>query len=141
MALLRLADELHHQSPQVYVNATVGTWPSPFWLNHLDCTWRGDTDLGDEGVGTTRERRITYRDAQTYRGVVALGPLYPLNSLMVVGTVFNGPSGTDLRHDLLCLFGSGTSLQELYITPSVMTSDNWDQLAEFARWSRENETY
>jgi len=57
MALLRLADELHHQSPQVYVNATVGTGHRRSGSNHLDCTWRGDTDLGDEGVGTTRERR------------------------------------------------------------------------------------
>jgi hypothetical protein len=40
---------------------------------------------------------------------------------------------------LLCLFGSGTSLQELYITPLVITSDNWDQLSEIARWSRQNE--
>jgi len=71
-------------------------------------------------------------------GVVALGPLY---RELADGRRhrLQRSSGTDLRHDLLCLFGSGTSLQELYITPSVMTSDNWDQLAEFARWSRENE--
>jgi hypothetical protein len=35
-------------------------------------------------------------------------------------------------------FGSGTQLQELYITPSLMSAKNWDILAETARWSREN---
>jgi hypothetical protein len=35
-------------------------------------------------------------------------------------------------------FGSGTELQELYITPSLLTSTDWDVLAESARWSREN---
>ena len=35
-------------------------------------------------------------------------------------------------------FGSGTQLQELYITPSFLTQDNWDTLAESANWSRQN---
>jgi hypothetical protein len=29
-------------------------------------------------------------------------------------------------------------LQELYITPSLLTAADWDVLAESARWSREN---
>ena len=36
------------------------------------------------------------------------------------------------------MFGNGTQLQEMYITPSLLTQDNWDVLAEAAKWSRAN---
>ena len=32
LALLRVANELRKVDPQVFLNVTVGTWPSPFWL-------------------------------------------------------------------------------------------------------------
>jgi hypothetical protein len=35
-------------------------------------------------------------------------------------------------------FGDGTQLQELYMTPQMMTPKLWDALAEAARWSRDN---
>jgi len=35
-------------------------------------------------------------------------------------------------------FGSGTQLQELYITPGLLNQQNWDNLAEAAAWSRRN---
>ena len=35
-------------------------------------------------------------------------------------------------------FGSGTQLQELYLTPSLLSEQNWDDLAEAAKWSRAN---
>jgi hypothetical protein len=33
-------------------------------------------------------------------------------------------------------FASGTQLQEIYITPSLLTRQNWDTLAHAARWAR-----
>jgi hypothetical protein len=35
-------------------------------------------------------------------------------------------------------FGTGTDLQELYITPALLSERDWDVLAEAARWSRMN---
>jgi len=35
-------------------------------------------------------------------------------------------------------FGTGTQLQEMYITPSLLSSADWDVLAEAAKWSRAN---
>jgi hypothetical protein len=40
--------------------------------------------------------------------------------------------------EIWSFFGSGTNLQELYITPRVMTSTMWDELAAAAKWSRAN---
>ena len=42
------------------------------------------------------------------------------------------------KSEVRAMFGNGTQLQEMYITPSLMSQDNWDALAEAARWSRTN---
>jgi hypothetical protein len=144
-AAINLIGELRAAKPDIYVNLTTGTWPSPFWLMYADSIWRGGEDDGTAGVGTFRERWITYRDADTYRGIVQNGPLYPLNSLMLHGMIYakhrkqlDVDSGNDFRNEIRSYFGTGTQLQEMYITPSLLTQSNWDDLAEAAKWSRDN---
>lgn len=39
--------------------------------------------------------------------------------------------------EIRAFFGSGTQLQEMYVTPALMTQQNWDDLAEAAKWSRQ----
>ena len=46
--------------------------------------------------------------------------------------------GGDFRNEVRSYFGSGTQLQEMYITPSLLTPTDWDILAEAAKWSRLN---
>jgi hypothetical protein len=143
-ALFRLLAALRALSPALFVNLTVGTWPSPFWLWHGDSIWRGGEDMGFLGAGETREQWITYRDAQVHRNVVAQAPLFPLSALMTHGIVDgqHGPGaamaagGAALTHDIRAYFGSGVGLQELYITPSRLQPADWDVLAEAARWAR-----
>jgi maltose-binding protein MalE len=50
----------------------------------------------------------------------------------------NTDPGNDFADEVHSYFGTGTQLQELYITPSLLTEKNWDTLAEAAKWSREN---
>ncbi|MGC2636383.1 MAG: enterotoxin, partial [Acidobacteriaceae bacterium] len=144
-AALHLIAALREAEPNLFVNLTTGTYPSPFWLLDADSTWRGGDDDNETGVGTTRERWITYRDAQTYRNIVQAGPLYPLNSLMLHGIIYarynkqlNSDPGNDFRNEVRSYFGTGTQCQEMYITPSLLSQANWDDLAEAARWSRGN---
>jgi len=47
------------------------------------------------------------------------------------------PAG-DFDAELRSYFGTGTQLQEMYVTPSLLTPAAWDRLAECARWSRRN---
>ena len=112
---------------------------------HADSIWRGGEDDSTAGVGPYRERWITYRDADTYERVVQMGPLYPLNSLMLHGLIYakdhkdlDKDPGGDFRNEIRSYFGTGTQLQEMYITPSLLTQQNWNDLAEAAKWSREN---
>ena len=144
-AMIHLIGEIREAKPDVYVNLTTGTTASPFWLRYADSIWRDGEDDDLAGRGTRRERWITYRDWQTYANVVAKGPLFPLSSLMLHGIIYarydkrlNDDPGDDFGNEVRSYFGSGTQLQEMYLTPELLTEKNWDVLAEAARWSREN---
>ncbi|HEY2472270.1 MAG TPA: enterotoxin [Terracidiphilus sp.] len=144
-AMIHLIGELRAAKSDLFVNLTTGTWPSPFWLMHADSIWRGGEDDSTAGAGTYREQWITYRDAETYRNVVQMGPLYPLNSLMLHGMIYakdhkdlDKDPGNDFRNEIRSYFGTGTQLQEMYITPSLLSQQNWDDLGEAAKWSRAN---
>ncbi len=73
------------------------------------------------------------------------GPLFPLNALMLHGIIYaqhapglDSDPGNDFAQEVHSYFGSGTGLQELYITPALLTPQNWDTLAAAAKWSRDN---
>jgi hypothetical protein len=144
-AAINLIQDMRGAKPDIYINLTTGTYPSPFWLKYADSIWRGGEDHDFAGVGPWRQKWITYRDADTYKHVVSAGPLYPLNSLMLHGMIYARYAknlGTDPTNDFTDevhdYFGTGTQLQEMYITPSLLTHENWDVLAESAKWSRAN---
>jgi hypothetical protein len=68
-----------------------------------------------------------------------------LSSLMLHGIIYarydkrlNDDPGDDFGNEVRSYFGSGTQLQEMYLTPELLSEKNWDVLAEAARWSREN---
>ncbi len=144
-AMIALIGELRAARPDLFVNLTTGTYPSPFFLRYADSIWRGGEDHDFAGVGSDRQRWITYRDADTYQGIVKKAPLFPLNSLMLHGLIYARHAdrlATDPQHDfgaeIRAYFGTGTQLQEMYVTPSLLSSDDWDTLAESARWARRN---
>ncbi len=145
-AAITLIKDLRKDNRNLFINLTTGTWPSPFWLKYADSTWRGGEDHAFAGVGTNREQWMTYRDGDTYHGVVERGPLYPINSLMLHGIIYarytnrlHDDPGNDFRKDVRTYFANGTQLQEMYITPKLLTTQNWNDLAESAKWSYRNQ--
>ncbi len=152
--LLEVIEAMRRERPEVLINASTGSWPSPFWLRWVDMIWRQGADSHVQGKGSPRQQWITYRDAATHAGVVRRAPLYPLNALMLHGVFINrapfagnpyGPSPAeppldpgDIRDEVRTFFASGTALQELYVNPELMTSAGWDCIAEAARWARAN---
>jgi hypothetical protein len=145
-ALMRLTGELRQMRPDVYLSLTTGTWPSPYWLWYGDSVWRNGNDSDFCGEGSMRQQWINYRDVATQQNVVRRGPLFPLNSIMNQGIMYAqlgyaaraGKDSKDLTDEFRMFFGDGTQLQELYMTPQMMTPAMWDALAEAAIWSRRN---
>lgn len=144
-AAIQLIQDIRAAKPDLFINLTTGTMASPFWLRYADSIWRDGEDDSETGVGSTRERWITYRDQQTYQNIVVKGPLFPINSLMLHGIIYakenrklNTDAGHDFANEVRSYFGTGTQLQEMYITPSLLSSQDWDVLAAAAKWSRAN---
>jgi len=144
-AAISLINEWRKIKPCLFVNLTTGTYPSPFWLLYADSIWRGAGDHDFVGIGSQRQKWITYRDAMTFAGVVQTGPLYPLNSVMLHGLIYarharnldTDPDG-DFVDEVREYFGTGTQLQEMYITPDLLKEKDWVAIAECAKWSRAN---
>ncbi|MDD9265470.1 immunoglobulin-like domain-containing protein [Paenibacillus sp. GCM10023248] len=162
-ALLRLTQDMRSNDPSVFINATVGTWASPYFTFYVDSIWRGGGDMGKAGTGTIRQQWVNYRD-KVSRDLLQKNPFYPLNSLMVHGIVHSrfgqgawnshvggtesGPlldmtdpaNLKDFADEVWSYFASGYNLQELYIRPtSDYTTDKmWDTLAEASAWAQLN---
>ena len=95
--------------------------------------------------GSTRDQWITYRDQQVHDNVVLKAPYFPLNSLMLHGiqyarlgqpTVLSYDPIT-FKRDVRSYFATGVNLQELYISPDLLSDPDWDALVEAATWARE----
>jgi len=145
-AAIALIADLRKIKPDIYINLTTGTWPSPFWLQHADSIWRGNSDHEFIGVGSARNRWMTYRDAEVYKNNVVAGPLFPINSLMLHGVIYaksarnlNTDPDNDLPKEIWTAFACGTQMEELYITPALLSEKNWDTLASAAKWARANQ--
>ncbi|MEO9021468.1 MAG: hypothetical protein ABI237_01860 [Ginsengibacter sp.] len=145
-ALLLLIQKLRTVNPDLYLSLTVGTWPSVYWLDYGDAIWRAGGDMGLAGSGDKRQQWITYRDAESYKNIVKRAPLFPLNSVMLHGiciTDVGYPASLEMdmknvADGIWSFFASGTSLQELYVNPHLLTPPMWDCLAAAAKWSDDN---
>jgi len=145
-ALWQVMGELREKSPQkIFLNPSSGTWASPFWLLRADSIWRGGGDAGIAGAkGSERQQWITYRDSEVHNRVLVNGPLYPISSLMIHGIMINTGCRVksfdekDIIDEIRSFFACGVNLQELYVSPELMTGPAWDALAGAAKWSRTN---
>jgi len=146
-ASIVLLDNMRKTNKDLFINLTTGTDASPSWLFYADSIWRQGDDINLYGVGSPVQQWMTYRDAETYRSIVRKGPLFPINSLMYHGIISsehayygleNIQTDSDFADQVWSYFATGTQLQELYITPSMLNKAKWDTLAQAANWSRDN---
>ncbi|EER05728.1 hypothetical protein Pmar_PMAR011776 [Perkinsus marinus ATCC 50983] len=132
----------------VWINLTIGTWPSPYWLIYGDSIWKDGYDLGLAGWGNRRDMHITERDASVYQNVVLRGQLMPIANLMLHGIVQSRANEagyllqdtisdlTSFKTEVYTYFFSGVGLQELYIQPEELTKKHWGIIADGVRFHR-----
>ncbi|MDD7466209.1 MAG: discoidin domain-containing protein, partial [Actinomycetaceae bacterium] len=162
-ALFDLMQQMRAHEKDVWINATVGTWGSPYWLWYADSIYRDGNDAGQAGQGNSQEKYVTYRDDMVHQNMIVENPLMPINSVMNHGVIlsdrtdgqipnqphdFNSESvRSGFANDLKNFFSMGIGLQELYLRstffdPEVIGEENanwaWDQIALNARWARDN---
>ena len=166
-AVGNLCAEMRAAKQDVFINCTVGTWASPYWLMWCDSIWKGDGDCDWLGsVGTQRQKWVTYRDNIIHDRFVSKAPLFPLNSMMMHGIIVcpSSPNNTmtdykgtgnyayagekyatptacaDFAAEVWMGVALGTGLQEYYISPNLMSDTWWDILANGIKWLKQNET-
>jgi hypothetical protein len=145
-AMLSLVTDLRKIKQDLYFSLTIGTWPSPSWLQYADNIWRSGWDNGQTGQGPKRQQWLNFRDGEVYKNMVQRAPLYPLNAVMNHGICIanNGLPAQyemdekNLSDEIWSFFATGASLQEMYINPHKLSSASWDCLARAIHWSREN---
>lgn len=149
--IISVVQALRRARADVFINATVGTWASPFWYHYVDSVWRQENDFGQVGnMGDARDKWISYRDRLVYEVFVQGAPLFPINSLMTHGTIItrNGPPKVMSADPQNCVkemraaFGCGSGLQEVYVDAELMNRQDgrlWDELAACIAWIRRNE--
>lgn len=145
-AAIHLIRDMRAANNNLYINLTTGTQATPSWLFYADSIWRGGDDVNYYGPGSKVQQWLTYRDAETYRSIVLKGPLFPLNSLMLHGIVYakqaknlEQETDDDFADQVWSYFATGTQLQEMYITPELLSNQNWDTLAAAANWAKDNQ--
>ena len=150
--IISVVQALRRERPDIFINATVGTWASPFWFHYVDSVWRQENDFGQVGsAGDARDKWISYRDRLVYEVFVQGAPLFPINSLMTHGTIItrNGPPNVMSKEPQNCVkemraaFGCGSGLQEVYADAELLNQQEgrlWDELAACIAWIRRNES-
>ena len=136
-------------NPNIYLNITTGTWLSPWWLKYADCIWMQGEDYAyaeDVPSINDRDKSITYRDAVLWDDYQRLHLLFPMSSLMTHGIIkgrlnFLGGRNESLdsfSNEVMMYFGRGVMMWELYVSPDLLSDDEWNAIASSVKWAKAN---
>jgi hypothetical protein len=148
-AFIDILTALRRQNPNVFLNITTSIWLSPWWLRYADTVWMGGEDWGHlvtVPALTTRQSSMNYRDVVLYNDYKRHQVQFPMSSLMTQSVIkgkflqLGGEheSLDDWNDHLVNFFGVGSQLSELYITPDLLTSQEWDSLGHTIEWAQKN---
>ena len=140
-----LVDGIRAVRHDAVVIFTIGSHPSPWWLETVDFLWRGGLDdTAADHPGSRLDRFDTYIDTclQAYRPAAL--PVSALVSFSIVESATasyrgedSGPDGW-ARHCWLAA-GRGTLHHDLYVSPESLSDEEWAVLAEALDWARAHE--
>ena len=136
-------------NPDVFLNITSGTWLSPWWLKYADCIWMQGADYAyaeDVPSINERDKAITYKDAVLWGNYQKQNLLFPMSSLMTHGIIqgnLNLLGGENellasFSNEVMMYFGRGVMMWELYVSPDVLSADEWNAISSSITWAKAN---
>lgn len=137
--------------PDLYINPSGGMWLSPWWLMHVDTVWmRYCHDFGYEKRVPAPERRdwaMTYRDSMLWMNLRRDRCQFPVSAIMTIGIIYgkrNMLGGKDEPLDMwtdnvVLNCARGSMLKELYLTPELLSAEQWQILRESLGWAEANQ--
>jgi hypothetical protein len=138
---------VRERDPDMFLNITSGTWLSPWWLAIADQIWMGGEDYGAADVPSisTRDSSITYRDLVLHEDFRRNDFWFPVANLMThgvlkgtidIGEIGRGEPLSKFADEVVFYLARGVTMHERYISPDVLSEDEWRVLAEALRWAR-----
>jgi hypothetical protein len=148
-AFIDLLQAIRAADPEIFLNITTSNWLSPWWLMYSDVVFMGGFDYGflnEVPAVSERHKGITYRDKVLYDDFRRYEYQFPNSSLMTIGIIKGllgaeggtGESLDDWTHNAIMNFSRGTMLTELYISPSMLSDPEWENLGKVMRWATDN---
>ncbi len=143
-------------NPHEFLNITSGTWMSPWWLQYANQIWMQGADYGFADVPSVNERdgAVTYKDFVLYDDFHNQDVWFPVGNLMTHGIIkgsLETVGGKDdpldkFTDDVAFYFGRGVTMYELYISPDILNSGEWNALSKSLAWAKDrfdilNKTY
>jgi hypothetical protein len=125
-----LCRSVRSENPGIFLNITSGTWLSPWWMKYANMIWMQGRDYGYASVPSIskRDAAITYRDVVLYEGIIK-GHLQKLG-----GEAEPLDKFTD---NTILYFARGVTMWELYISPNLLTDEEWNAIAKSIGWARD----
>jgi len=145
-SLIEKVNTARSLNPNIYLNITSGTWLSPWWVKYANQIWMDGGDYGYADVPSIspRDAAITYRDMVLHEDFLEKDLWFPVANLMTHGIIkgkLQMLGGEEepiekFTDESLIYFARGVSMWELYISPDVMTDQEWSAISESIRWAR-----
>ncbi len=143
-----ICDTVRKLNPDIFLNITSGTWLSPWWVKYANTIWMQGGDYGYSDVPSisSRDRAITYRDITLYNDFQKNNLWFPISNLMTHGIIkgelqkLGGESEPidKFTDNAVLYFARGVAMYELYISPDILSNDEWNALAQSLKWGKDN---
>ncbi len=147
-SLAAICDTVRKLNPDIFLNITSGTWLSPWWTKLANTIWMQGGDYGWSDVPSIskRDAAITYRDMVLYEDFGINKSWFPIANLMTHGIIKGhlqklGGEAEPLdkfTDNAILYFARGVTMYEIYISPNLLTNDEWYAISQSLKWAREN---
>ncbi len=145
--LIGLTKAVRAKHPDVFLNITSGTWLSPWWVQYANQIWMSGGDYGYSEVPSVsrRDAAMTFRDIVLYQDFKVNDFWMPVANLMTHGIIKGNMQKLGAKEPIdkftnnaLLYFARGVSMWELYISPDILTDDEWSAISQSLHWAKEN---
>ncbi len=144
--LINISRAVRKANPKAYLNITSGTWLSPWWVKYANQIWMQGGDFGYADVPSIspRDAAMTYRDLTLYNDFKTYDMWFPIANLMTHGIIKGsleqlGGKNEPLdrfTNEAVLYFARGVSMWELYVSPGILTSGEWNAISRSILWAR-----
>jgi hypothetical protein len=145
-SVVDLCRAVRSENPGIFLNITSGTWLSPWWMKYANMIWMQGRDYGYAEVPfiSKRDAAITYRDVILYENYGVNDFWFPISNLMTHGIIKGhlqklGGEAEPLdkfTDNAILYFARGVTMWELYISPNLLTDEEWNAIAKSIGWAK-----